>query len=57
MDYLATNRTTAMDILPRMSSLIPARMSQRLDYLEGKNFRKSWWRMLTNTKRTTIQWE
>jgi len=57
MDYLATNRTTAMDILPRMYSLIPARMSQRLDYLEGKNFRKSWWRMLTNRKRTTIQWE
>lgn len=57
MDYLATNRTTAMDILPRMYSLIPARMSQRLDYLEGKKFRKSWWRMLTNRKRTTIQWE
>lgn len=50
LDYLASNRTTAMDVLPRMFSLIPARFSQRIGYLEGKNFRKNWWKYLFKRK-------
>jgi NADH dehydrogenase len=53
IDYLATNRTTAMDILPRMFSLIPARLQQRLDHLDAKAIRKNWWRMLLKRKRTS----
>ncbi len=57
MDYFATNRTTSLDILPSMFNLLPARMSQRLGYLEGKRFRKNWWRIIFQRKRTPIQWE
>jgi len=57
LDYLATNRTTAMDVLPRMFSLIPARMHQRLGHLEGKTFRKNWWKMIFKRKRTVIRWD
>ena len=58
LDYLATNRTTALDILPRRYSLIPAQMNQRLGYLEGKNFRKNWWKLILTRKRTKkIRWE
>lgn len=57
LDYLASNRTTAMDILPRMYSLIPARLSQRLGYLEGKTFRKNWWKIFFRRKRTLSRWE
>lgn len=57
LDYLSTNRTTAMDILPRMYSLLPARMHQRLGYLEGKNFRKNWWKMILTRKRTMTRWD
>lgn len=41
LDYLATNRTTSMDVLPRMFSLIPSRMNQRLGHLEDKKSVKS----------------
>ena len=57
MDYLASNRTTALDALPRMFSLIPARMNQRLGYLEGKNFRKNWWKFILKRKRTIPRWD
>lgn len=58
LDYLATNRTTVLDILPRMYSLIPAQMNQRLGYLEGKNFRKNWWKLILTRKRIKkIRWE
>jgi NADH dehydrogenase len=57
LDYLSSNRTTAMDTLPRMFSLIPAQMSQRLGYLEGKNFRKNWWKLILKRKRTITRWE
>ncbi len=51
LDYLATNRTTNLDILPGMFNLLPARMSQRLGHLEGKNFKKNWWRIIFPRKR------
>ncbi len=38
-DYLAANRTTNLDTLPTRFDLLPAKMSQRLGYLKGKDFR------------------
>ena len=57
LDYLATNRTTSLDVLPRRFDLLPARMSQRLGYLKGKKFRKNWWRIILQRKRTLIRWD
>ncbi len=57
LDYLAANRTAQMDVLPRTFDIIPARLSQRLGYLEGKNFRKNWWRIIQKRKRTMIRWD
>jgi len=37
LDYLAANRTTALDALPRLFNLMPSRFSQRLDYLSPAN--------------------
>jgi hypothetical protein len=39
LDYLATNRTCALDSIPRAFNLMPMRLSQRLDYLAGRNWR------------------
>jgi NADH dehydrogenase len=41
LDYLAANRTCALDTLPRLFHLMPARMSQRLGYLRGEDWRRS----------------
>ncbi len=38
LDYLAVNRTCALDTLPRSFNLMPARMSQRLAYLRGRRW-------------------
>ena len=57
LDYLATNRTTSMDVLPREFSLIPARMHQRLDYLKGESFRKRLWTLFAKRKRTITRWD
>jgi NADH dehydrogenase len=35
LDYLAVNRTTALDTMPRVFNLMPSRMSQRLAYLNA----------------------
>jgi NADH dehydrogenase len=40
LDYLATNRTCALDTVPRIFGLLPARMSHRLGYLEGQQWRQ-----------------
>jgi len=53
LDYLAANRTTNLDTLPRLFNLLPARMSKRLGYLEGQYFRRNWWRIIFQRKRTT----
>ena len=53
LDYLATDRTADLDTLPRQFDLLPARMSQRLEYLKKNNFRKKIWRMILQRKRTT----
>ncbi len=39
LDYLAINRTCALDTVPRAFNLMPARISQKLDYLEHRNWR------------------
>lgn len=57
LDYLATNRTASLDVLPSRFDLLPAKMSQRLGYLEGKRFRRNWWRIITKRKREPIRWE
>lgn len=45
LDYLSTNRTCALDTIPRVFNLMPSRFSQRLDYLRNQN----WWRSLWRT--------
>ncbi len=41
LDYLAVNRTTALDTMPRTFDLMPSRYSQRLGYLRSENWRRS----------------
>jgi NADH dehydrogenase len=51
LDYLAVNRTTAIDTVPRIFKLMPAKMSQRLAYLRGVNWRTSLFQTLVTRKR------
>lgn len=44
LDYLATNRTCALDTIPRFFNLMPSRLSQRLAYLKGQNWRHEMYR-------------
>ncbi|MBE9524571.1 MAG: NAD-dependent epimerase/dehydratase family protein [Chloroflexi bacterium] len=44
LDYFATNRTCALDTIPRVFNLMPARFSQRLDFLQAQNWRRVFWR-------------
>jgi NADH dehydrogenase len=46
LDYMAVNRTTALDTMPRAFNLMPSRMSQRLAYLRDQNWRRSMFRAL-----------
>jgi NADH dehydrogenase len=46
LDYLATNRTCALDTIPRTFNLMPARMSQNLSYLEEQDWSESLLKML-----------
>jgi NADH dehydrogenase len=41
LDYLAANRTTSLDTMPRVFGLLPSRISHRLAYLKGQNWRVS----------------
>jgi hypothetical protein len=54
LDYLAVNRTTALDTLPRVFKLMPSRFSLRLGHLRGQNWRGSMLRLLFNRKTTPI---
>ncbi len=40
LDYLAANRTCALDTIPRIFNLMPVRFAQRLAYLKGLDWRK-----------------
>ena len=44
IDYLASNRTCALDAIPRFFNLMPARLSHRLAYLQGRNWRQALWK-------------
>jgi uncharacterized protein YbjT (DUF2867 family) len=44
LDYLAANRTCSLDTLPRVFNLMPSRLSQRLAYLEDRNWRRELFR-------------
>ncbi len=46
LDYLAANHTCALNTLPHAFNLMPARLSQRLGYLQGRNWRLSLLRAL-----------
>lgn len=46
LDYLAVNRTCALDTAPRVFNLLPSRFGYRLAYLEGVDWRKSFWQSL-----------
>jgi len=50
LDYMAVNRTTALDTMPRTFNLMPSRISQRLAYLHGENWRVSLLRTLADRK-------
>jgi NADH dehydrogenase len=41
LDYLAANRTTSLDTMPRVFGLMPSRFSQRLAYLQAAEWRGS----------------
>lgn len=43
LEYLAINRTCALDTIPRAFNLLPARMSQKLDYLQEQDWRRLFW--------------
>jgi NADH dehydrogenase len=46
LDYLATNRASNLDAIPRFFNLMPSRFSQRLAYLEGRQWRTNMWRSI-----------
>ena len=46
LDYLAANRTCALDTIPRIFNLMPARLSQRLAYLQGRDWRRELWKSI-----------
>ncbi|MEN8173091.1 MAG: NmrA family NAD(P)-binding protein [Chloroflexota bacterium] len=46
LDYFATNRTCPLDTMPRAFNLMPSRFSRRLDYLQGQNWRRVFWRSI-----------
>ncbi len=53
LDTLAANRTTNLDVLPRIYDLLPARLSERLGHLKGKKIRPYGRRILRNRKRSS----
>jgi NADH dehydrogenase len=51
LDYFAVNRTCAVDSMPRIFGLMPARFTYRLDYL----IRKPWYQRAWNTATERIK--
>ena len=51
LEYLAINRTCALDTVPRVFNLMPARMPQRLDYLRQQDWRRHLYRDLFRRRR------
>lgn len=55
LDYLAINRTCALDTIPRIFNLMPARMSHRLDYLTEQDWRRSLVQLLFQPRQKPAQ--
>jgi hypothetical protein len=51
LDYFATNRTCALDTIPRVFNIMPSRFSQRLEFLEERNWRREFWKNSLRRKR------
>jgi len=51
LDYLAVNRTTNLDALPRIFNILPSQFDQRLDHLKDTNWRISLLRTLFRRRR------
>src|SRR5258706_312864 len=49
LDYFAVNRTCAVDSMPRVFGLMPARFTYRLDYLNRKTLLQRVWAGITNS--------
>ena len=47
LDYFAVNRTCAVDSMPRIFGLMPARFTYRLDYLIRKPWYQRAWNIVT----------
>jgi NADH dehydrogenase len=50
LDYFAVNRTCAVDSMPRVFGLMPARFTYRIDYL----VHKPWYRRLWQSVRSNV---
>jgi len=51
MDYLAANRTCALDTLPRAFGLIPSRFEQKVNYLKGQRWNRNLLHILFSRRR------
>jgi hypothetical protein len=51
LDYLAADRTTAIDSVTRNFGLLPSIFESRLDYLTGVDWRSNLYQMLFKKKR------
>jgi uncharacterized protein YbjT (DUF2867 family) len=52
LDYLATNRAGNLDAIPRFFNLMPSRLSQRLAYLENRDWRSDMWQTVFRRRAT-----
>lgn len=52
LDYLATNRASNLDSIPRFFNLMPSRLSQRLAYLKNRDWSGIMWRSLFQRRAT-----
>jgi NADH dehydrogenase len=51
LDYLAMDRTCALDTVPRVFGLMPSRFSHRLDYLQRRDWQRVFWRSIFQGRR------
>jgi NADH dehydrogenase len=50
LDYLAINRTCGVDSVPRQFSLMPARFTSKLEYLDGVNWNRKLFNRIFNRR-------
>lgn len=50
LDYLAADRTSSLDTLPRAFGLLPSKFSQRLDHLRGQSWQRNFIKLLLQRK-------